>query len=169
MKRTTAILGSIFFLFIAPGIVAGLIPWAISRWRREPPFFGAEPLRWLGGLLIVAGVPMLLDSFARFALQGFGTLAPLYPTDRLIVTGLYRYMRNPMYIGVAAVIWGQALLLGNAWLVVYGAVVWLAFHLFVIVYEEPTLQRSYGAQYREYCAHVQRWLPRLKPYSTAEL
>lgn len=165
MKRTTAILGSTFFLLIAPGIVAGLIPWAISGWRWQPAFFGVTSLPWLGGALIVAGLPMLLDSFARFALEGLGTPAPVYPTDRLIATGLYRYMRNPMYVGLAAIIWGQALLIGNAWLVVYGAFVWLAFSLFVILYEEPTLRRSYGAQYDDYCAHVPRWLPRLSPYS----
>jgi protein-S-isoprenylcysteine O-methyltransferase Ste14 len=167
MKRMRAILGTIFFLLVAPGVVAGLIPWAISAWRWQPAFFGVAFLRLPGAALILAGVPMLLDSFARFALQGLGTPAPVYPTDRLIATGLYRYVRNPMYVGVAAIIWGQALLLGNAWLVVYGGVVWIAFTLFVTAYEEPTLRRTYGTQYGDYCAHVPRWLPRLSPYSGA--
>ncbi len=166
MKRTPAILGSLFFLVIAPGTVTGLIPWAISGWRWRPAFFAVASLRWLGGALILVGVPILLDSFARFAVEGFGTPAPIYPTDRLIVTGLYRHVRNPMYLGLLAVIWGQALLLGDARLIVYGAIVWLASHIFVVVHEEPVLHRRYGAQFADYCAQVRRWLPRLWPYST---
>jgi protein-S-isoprenylcysteine O-methyltransferase Ste14 len=165
MQRIPAILGTVFFLVVAPGVVAGMVPWAISGWRCSPAFFAIEPLRWLGGALIVAGVPILLDSFARFALEGLGTPAPLYPTERLIVTGLYRYVRNPMYLGVLAVIVGQALLLGDIGLVIYGAVICLAFDVFVMAYEEPVLRRRYGAQFNEYCAQVRRWLPRLTPYS----
>jgi protein-S-isoprenylcysteine O-methyltransferase Ste14 len=165
MKRISAILGSLFFLLVAPGIVAGLVPWAISSWQWSPAPFGIEPLRWIGGALIVAGIPILLDSFARFALEGLGTPAPIYPTDRLIVTGLYRRVRNPMYLGVVAVILGQALLLGDSRLMIYGAIVWLAFHIFVIAYEEPVLRRRYRAQFQEYCLHVRRWLPRLTSYS----
>jgi protein-S-isoprenylcysteine O-methyltransferase Ste14 len=147
MKRTAAIVGTFCFLVIAPGIVAGLIPWAISGWRWQPPFFDAAVLRWLGGALIIAGVPVPLDSFARFALEGFGTPAPIYPTDRLIVTSLYRHVRNPMYLGVLAVILGQALLLGDIRLIIYGAIVWLATHTFVVVYEEPVLRQRHGTQF----------------------
>jgi len=168
VKRASAILGTFFFLFIAPGTVAGLIPWAISGWQWRPAFFGEAPLRWFGGVLIILGVPILLDSFARFALEGFGTPAPFYPTERLIATGLYRYVRNPMYLGVLAVIGGQALLLGDTRLIVYGVIVGFACHIFVIVYEEPELRRRYGAQFDAYRAHVPRWLPRLTPYSGAK-
>jgi protein-S-isoprenylcysteine O-methyltransferase Ste14 len=165
MKRLSPILGSLFFLVVAPGIVAGLVPWAISSWQWSPAPFGIEPLRWIGGALIVGGAPILLDSFARFALEGLGTPAPIYPTDRLIVTGFYRFVRNPMYVGVVAIILGQALLLGDSRLIIYGAVVWLAFHIFVVAYEEPVLRRRYGAQFSDYCVHVHRWWPRLTPYS----
>jgi protein-S-isoprenylcysteine O-methyltransferase Ste14 len=165
MQRMPAILGSLFFLVVAPGIVAGLVPWAISGWRWSTAFLGIAPLQWLGGALILAGIPILLDSFRRFAVEGFGTPAPIYPTDRLIVSGLYRYVRNPMYLAVLAVILGQALLLGDVRLVIYGAIICLAFDVFVIAYEEPTLRRRYGAQFNAYCAHVRRWLPRLTPYS----
>lgn len=164
MQRTLAILGTLFFLLVAPGVVAGLIPWVISGWRWSPAFFGIEPLRWVGAALILAGIPILLDSFTRFAVEGFGTPAPIYPTNRLIVTGLYRYVRNPMYLAVLAVVAGQALLLGEIRLVIYSAMVCLAFDVFVIAYEEPTLRRRYGAQFNAYCAHVRRWLPRLTPY-----
>jgi protein-S-isoprenylcysteine O-methyltransferase Ste14 len=165
MQRLPAILGSLLFLIVAPGIVAGLVPWAISGWQWSPALLGIEPLRWLGGALIVAGAPILLDSFARFAVEGLGTPAPIYPTDRLIVTGLYRFVRNPMYVGVVAIILGQALLLGDIRLVIYGAIIWLAFHAFIIGYEEPVLRRCYGVQFNDYCAQVRRWLPRLTPYS----
>src|SRR5262249_6908264 len=95
MRRPFAILGSGLFLVIAPGSVAVLVPWWISRWRLQTPLWGVGPIRVVGVLLIAAGLPVLLDSFARFALQGVGTPAPLFPTRHLVVTGLYRYVRNP--------------------------------------------------------------------------
>src|SRR5215467_13616959 len=113
MRRAFAILGSAIFLVIAPGIVAGYVPWRICRWHRGGPLLGLFLFRFLGLLLIVAGLPILLDSFARFALQGLGTPAPVFPTRHLVVSGLFRYVRNPMYVAVVAVILGQSLLLGN--------------------------------------------------------
>src|ERR1700730_17206227 len=109
MRRAAAILGSFCFLLLAPGVVAGVVPWRISLWQIRAPLFGISALRFLGVFLIVAGVPMLLDSFVRFAVQGLGTPAPIFPTKHLVVTGLYRYVRNPMYAGVTAVIAGQGL------------------------------------------------------------
>jgi protein-S-isoprenylcysteine O-methyltransferase Ste14 len=166
MKSVPAIAGSVFFLLLAPGTVAGLVPWWISRWRIQPAFLGFVGLRYLGALLIVAGIPVVLDSFTRFALQGLGTPAPVLPTEHLVVSGLYRYVRNPMYVGVAAVIFGQGLLFADPRVLSYGALVWLGFHLFVISYEEPTLRRQFGAGYARFCASVPRWLPRLKPWSS---
>ena len=157
------------FLAVAPGGVAGLVPWLLSRWRMAPPFLGIGALRWLGVALIAAGTPILLDSFVRFAREGSGTPAPVYPTDRLIITGLYRYMRNPMYVGVTAIVAGQGLLLGSAPVLAYGVVLWLGFHLFVRLHEEPGLQRRYGAQFTAYCAGVRRWLPRLTPWHDARV
>jgi protein-S-isoprenylcysteine O-methyltransferase Ste14 len=108
--------------------------------------------------------PDFVGSFARFALQGLGTPAPIAPTRDLVVTGLYRFVRNPMYLAVSAVILGQALVLGDWRLVVYGGVFWLACHLFVVNYEEPTLQRTFGAEYEAFRANVPRWIPRLTPW-----
>ena len=164
MRRVGAIAGSVVFLFIAPGVVAGLLPWWISDWSIHQPFFGLTATRILGGFLLIASIPVVLDSFARFALQGLGTPAFVLPTKHLVVTGLYRYVRNPMYVGVAGAILGQGLLLGNVRLLEYGAVVWLAFHLFVLGYEEPTLRRKFGEEYRPFCANVPRWIPRLSPW-----
>jgi protein-S-isoprenylcysteine O-methyltransferase Ste14 len=125
---------------------------------------GLFPLRFVGCLLIGAGLPVLIDSFARFAFQGLGTPAPVFPTRHLVVSGLYRHVRNPMYVAVVAVILGQGLLLGNLSVLRYGALVWLAFHLFVLAYEEPTLRATFGTEYEAFCANVPRWIPRLRPW-----
>ncbi|MFZ0589075.1 MAG: methyltransferase [Bryobacteraceae bacterium] len=114
MRKVLAIVGSAVFLVIAPGFVAGLVPWWISRWRLETPFFGLPLFRFAGGMLITLGGIGLVDSFVRFALQGLGTPAPVFPTRHLVVTGLYRYVRNPMYVAVVSTIIGQGLILGNA-------------------------------------------------------
>jgi protein-S-isoprenylcysteine O-methyltransferase Ste14 len=164
-RRVRALFGTVAFLIFAPGAVAGLVPWWMSRWRLQPPLGGLVGLRWIGVALILAGAAVLLDAFARFAWQGLGTPAPAIPTQRLVVSGLYRHVRNPMYWAVTALIVGQALLLGDGWLIGYAAVVALAFHLFVFWYEEPTLRRSYGADYLAYCTAVPRWIPRLRPWS----
>jgi|SRR5579863_353880 len=155
-----AAIGSVIFFFIAPSTVAGWVPWWISKWRPQPPFFGLEPLRWLGALLIGVGIAVVIETFARFVWQGIGTPAPVFPTKHLVARGLYRYVRNPMYCGVLATILGQALFLGDVRLLGYAAFVWLAFHLFVLTYEEPTLRRTYGADYDAFCAAVPRWIPR---------
>src|SRR5438045_3706658 len=125
MRRMLAIIGSAVFLIIAPGFVAGLVPFWISRWHLEDPFLGLPLFRFAGGMLIALGSLGLLDSFVRFALQGVGTPAPVFPTRHLVVTGLYRYVRNPMYVAVVSAILGQGLILGDVAVLEYGAVVWL--------------------------------------------
>jgi protein-S-isoprenylcysteine O-methyltransferase Ste14 len=161
MSKAIAVLGSALFFVIAPLALAGFVPWSVTRWEFRPALFDVDLTRILGGILIIAGVPGLVDSFARFALEGLGTPAPIAPTQRLVVTGLYRYVRNPIYIAVVAVIFGQALLFGDWRLLWYGALLWLAFHLFVVMYEEPTLKESFGAEYEAFRINVPRWIPRL--------
>jgi len=161
MKRRRALLATAVFFCLAPGTVAGLIPFWISRWQFEPSFFGFEPVRWFGVLLILFAVPVLLESCARFAVEGLGTPAPILPTQHLVVKGLYRYVRNPMYVAVVSIIIGQGLLLGNASVLVYAAVVWAPFFGFVLLYEEPKLRKTYGAEYDAYTARVPRWIPRI--------
>ncbi|HEX4593329.1 MAG TPA: isoprenylcysteine carboxylmethyltransferase family protein [Bryobacteraceae bacterium] len=127
--------------------------------------FGKVPvLRVLGIVLILAGVPMLLDSFARFAIQGLGTPAPVFPTRHLVVQGLYRYVRNPMYVALVVVVLGQTLLFGSVDLLEYDAILWLGFHVFVLAYEEPTMRATFGDEYKTFCANVPRWIPRLRPW-----
>ena len=168
MNRPAAILGSAVFLVIAPGSVAVLFPYWIDRWHILPPLLGFIAFRALGALLICAGLPLLLDSFARFAIQGFGTPAPIAPPRHLVVTGLYRYVRNPMYVAVASLVFGQGLLFGNLRVLQYGLAVAVGFHLFVLIYEEPTLRSKFGNEYDVYCKNVRRWWPRVKPWKPME-
>jgi len=163
MKRALALLGSAVFLVIAPGTLAVWVPWTFTRWRMAPPLLGFFPMRVLGGLMIAAGLPVLLDSFARFAIQGLGTPAPVAPPQHLVVTGLYRYVRNPIYVAVSSLIFGQGLLFGSVSLLEYGLVVWLGFFAFVVLYEEPALLAKFRKEYEDYCARVGRWIPRLRP------
>jgi protein-S-isoprenylcysteine O-methyltransferase Ste14 len=142
-------------------VVAGLIPWLISGWHEQQPLLGVPVSRLIGVLLIVLGVSVLLDSFGRFALDGLGTPAPVFPTRTLVFRGFYRYVRNPMYVAIVLIVIGQGLFLGDVRLVVYGLFAWLIFHAFVLLYEEPTLRKSFGADYERYCACVPRWIPRL--------
>jgi protein-S-isoprenylcysteine O-methyltransferase Ste14 len=130
----------------------------------KPAALGLAPVRWIGGALIAAGLAVLLDSFARFALRGLGTPAPVAPPTRLVVTGLYRHVRNPMYVAILAMVGGQALLLGDPRLLAWGAILWAAFHLFVVGYEEPALRRTFGAEYEAFRASVPRWIPRLRAW-----
>jgi protein-S-isoprenylcysteine O-methyltransferase Ste14 len=163
MKRIFAIVGSAIFLVVAPGIVAGYVPWRICRWHVEAPLLGISSLRLVGALLIAVGLTVLLDSFVRFALQGLGTPAPIFPTRHLVVSGLFRYVRNPMYIAVVSLILGQGLFFGSILVLEYGIAVFVGFYLFVLIYEEPTLLKSYGREYEEFCANVPRWIPHLRP------
>src|SRR5262249_16241170 len=110
MSKAIAVLGSALFFVLGALVLAGFVPWWVTHWEFRPVFFGVDLTRFLGGILIIVGVPGLVDSFARFALEGLGTPAPIAPTQKLVVTGLYRYVRNPIYIAVVAVIFGQALL-----------------------------------------------------------
>lgn len=166
--RLRAWLGSVVFLVLAPGVVAGLVPWLLTDWTPA----GGTPASWVmvlpGGLLIAAGITLLLDAFVRFAAQGVGTPAPVAPTQHLVVTGPYRYLRNPMYVAVLTIITGQAWALLRWELVVYGAGVLVLFLLFVRGYEEPALTRRFGEDYLRYKAAVPGWLPRTSPYQTPE-
>ncbi|NEX94099.1 isoprenylcysteine carboxylmethyltransferase family protein [Caulobacter sp. 17J65-9] len=163
MTRKAAALGTLLFL-LAPATVACLVPWWISGWWIGPPLLGLELGRWIGAALTVAGLGLLLDCYARFVLQGFGTPAPVAPPSRLVVGGVYRHVRNPIYVAVTAVVFGQGLLFGSAALLAYAVLVWLVSHLFVLLYEEPDLRRRFPDDYPAYVAGVPRWIPRLTPW-----
>ena len=167
-NRVRAAIGSAIFLVVAPGIVAGFLPWVVSRWRFGWPANAAPSdvvVGALGAIAITAGVAVLVEAFVRFAVEGLGTPAPVYPTERLIVTGTYRFVRNPMYLAVESIILGQAALLGSLDLVIYAAMIGVSLYLFVVLAEEPVLKRSFPAEYRRYAANVPRFVPRLTPWS----
>lgn len=159
MSRLRAALGSAGFLLLGgPTLVAGLVPWLLTRWEADD---SPLALRVLGVLLLGAGFLVVLEAFARFALEGRGTPMPWAPPPRFVVHGTYRFVRNPMYVAVVALIVGQALLLGREILFAWAAAAAAIFHLFVILHEERGLRRRFGADYEEYCRRVGRWLPRV--------
>jgi protein-S-isoprenylcysteine O-methyltransferase Ste14 len=164
--RRSIVVSVLFTVFGGPGIGLVLLPLWITRFRIPH----GEPL-WqtlVAAALIFAGLTPLLDSIRRFIYVGRGTLAPGVPTERLVVSGLYRFVRNPMYIGVLVAMGGEAVLFQAQSMVLYAAVVWMGFHLFISFYEEPTLVRRYGAEYLRYAAYVPRWWPRLTPWRDTE-
>ena len=168
MRRRTAAVGSAVFFMLAPGVVVGLIPWLLTRWQAREPLPYWAPVRVLGGLVLVAGLIVLVGAFVRFVVEGLGTPAPVAAPERLVVGGVYRFVRNPMYVAVLATIIGQALLLGQLGLLLYAAAAWLITAVFVRWYEEPTLTRRFGADYEAYRRAVPAWWPRLRPWKPSE-
>jgi protein-S-isoprenylcysteine O-methyltransferase Ste14 len=162
MGRIRAAVGSLVFLVVAPGVVAGVIPWLLTDWSSHA---WPAPVRLIGGALIAGGVAVLLPAFGRFVIEGIGTPAPVAPTERLVIGGAYRYVRNPMYLAVASVIVGQALLFGQVVLLVYAVVFVAAVTAFVRGYEEPALAGRFGEEYEAYMRAVPRWRPRLRPWT----
>jgi protein-S-isoprenylcysteine O-methyltransferase Ste14 len=160
MERISAVLKTVLFTILVPGTVAGLAPWLLRR-ERSIPEQGIQS--WFPALVIGMGTLIYLHTaFWGFALFGGGTPSPIAPTKRLVVRGLHRYVRNPMYIGVALVIAGQAWLFHSIPTAAYLACVLLAVHFFVLFYEEPTLQKQFGREYELYRASVPRWIPRFR-------
>jgi protein-S-isoprenylcysteine O-methyltransferase Ste14 len=153
----------LLFLAVAPGVVAGLLPWWLTGWDSD----AAVPLPVVaaGVVLVAVGVGVLVHAFARFVAEGLGTPAPIAPTKHLVVGGLYRYVRNPMYLAVAATIVGQAMILGQTGLLLYAVAFCVAVALFVHFYEEPTLARQFGTEYDTYRRAVPAWWPRRRPWS----
>lgn len=160
MSRARAAAGSVLFLVVAPGVVAGVVPWWLTRWQVREPLAHWAVLRVAGALVLAAGLAVLLHAFLRFVVEGTGTPAPVAPTERLVVGGLYRYVRNPMYLAVAGILVGQALVLGQLELLLYAGAFLVVTAAFVHGYEEPALERRYGEQYERYRRAVPAWWPR---------
>jgi protein-S-isoprenylcysteine O-methyltransferase Ste14 len=155
--RARAAAGTALFLVLAPGVVAGLIPWLLTQWESSGPPRWLEAVGWAS---IAVGAAVMVEAFLRFVVEGVGTPAPAAPTEKLVVGGLYRYVRNPMYLAVSAVILGQAAVLGRWLLVAYAFVYGVAVWSFVHWYEEPALGRRFGAAYDDYRRAVPGWWPR---------
>lgn len=157
MTKLRAAAGSFVFLVLAPGTMAVLIPYWLTGWESGDPWL---PAQIAGVALIAAGAGFLLHAFGRFVIEGLGTPAPVAPTEHLVVTGIYRHVRNPMYLAVTATILGQWLLLGRPVLLAYALVFVVITYAFVRGYEEPTLHARYGEEYERYRAAVPGWWPR---------
>lgn len=155
------LLKTLIFTVFVPGTVAGWLPhWLLEKQHREiyaPLHFS----QWIGVLPLTIGALVYLRCAWDFAVTGLGTPAPVDAPKVLVVKGLYRYVRNPMYVGVLSVILGQAILYGARVVFIYMLGVWAFFHVFVAFYEEPELRRQFGAQYEAYCRAVSRWIPSL--------
>jgi len=155
------VVSTLFTVFGGPGIILVYLPLAITRFHL-PTDAPAWQCDIAIGLILLGLVP-LLESIVRFVRAGSGTLMPQVPTERLVVSGLYRWVRNPMYVGDLIVLVGEALLFRNAWMLGYAVAVWLTLDTFIRRYEEPTLGKRYGTEYAVYCQAVKRWRPRLRP------
>ena len=152
-------LRSLLWTLLLPGTVAGYLPWRYygvgrlhARWN-APEFF-------LGLVVVGTGAALLLACIWEFARRGRGTLSPVDPPTELVARGLYRYVRNPMYLSVATILLGELLLAPSRGLLLYAAIVFALFNLAVICYEEPSLRRRFGASYQRYLREVPRWIPR---------
>jgi len=161
--RASPVLENVLFVVIVPGTVAVLIPAAITQWKATA--WGAWPLVVaISAGLMVAGAGILLHAIWHFAVEGRGTPSPTAPTERLVVSGAYRHVRNPMYIAVGSLIVGQALLCPSLGIVLYVVLFGVAVTAFVRFYEEPTLRATHGESYERYRQEVPRWVPRIRPW-----
>jgi len=150
------------FLILLPGAIAGWIPWYVHTPHPDAPL-----IHQLGLPLVAVGWGVLLWCARDFARRGRGTPAPYDPPRALVTNGLYRFVRNPMYVGVLVAILGLALWWWSSSVLIYAVVVAIAFHLRVLIYEEPRLTRSFASDFAEYRARVPRWLPRLRQHGNA--
>ena len=162
---TQAALGSVLFFAVAPGVVAGVVPWSITRYAYPADL----PFLVLGLAVVALGLVALVACFVQFVSEGRGTPAPIAPTEELVVGGLYRWVRNPMYLAVGAIILGQAVAFASIGVLVWFGLFAAAVVSFVLAYEEPTLRRTYGSSYDAYCRAVPAWWPRLTPWDGAKL
>ena len=152
------VFNTILFTIFVPGTVAVVIPlWLVGNVR----WHGNAPATWMGAVVAVIGAAIYLRCAWEFAVRGLGTPSPIAPTKFLVTTALHRYIRNPMYIGVALVILGESVMFRSLHLALYAAAMLTIAHLFVVLYEEPTLRRQFGESYDEYVRTVPRWIPKL--------
>jgi len=152
-------LKSLLFLVIAPGIVAGLIPLTLLQ---NGPQFQTGVFSYLALPFWITGIGTLLWCFLDFAQKGKGTPAPVDPPKELVISGLYRYVRNPMYVSVLLIIVGHFLWSGYWNLLVYAGFFLVVAHLFVTLYEEPNLRKRFGSAYEKYLKEAPRWFPRFR-------
>ena len=149
---------NIIFFILQPGIVVGLIPYMLVRYRLHS-ILNADfnTMCYLGLIAMLLGLVVILYCVYRFIVDGRGTLSPAHRTKALVVKGLYKYSRNPMYVGILLALIGEVLFTGSMRLLVYTVLVGIGFHLFVIFVEEPRLTRDFKTDYLQYMTKVRRW------------
>jgi protein-S-isoprenylcysteine O-methyltransferase Ste14 len=153
------LLRNLFFTILHPGLVAGLIPfWILGTKANIPVVQSWRFYQSSGTLLFVIGLAVMLNCILSFAVKGRGTLSPADPTKRLVITGLYRFSRNPMYIGVMMILIGEAIFFQSVNLWIYLVVVCIGFNMFILLHEEPRLRRDFGEEYNRYCQKTRRWI-----------
>jgi protein-S-isoprenylcysteine O-methyltransferase Ste14 len=152
-------LRNLFFTALQPGMVAGLFPYLILK-RESPDLFDGKfgLFQFFGIFLFIVGAAVLIDCIIRFAIQGEGTLSPADPTKKLVVSGLYKYSRNPMYWGVMLILIAEAIFFESSGLWMYALFIFVAFFLFIILVEEPRLHKDFGEEYAAYRKKVRRWM-----------
>jgi protein-S-isoprenylcysteine O-methyltransferase Ste14 len=152
-------LRNLFFTVIHPGLIAGLIPWWIVRDKvKNNPIPAFHFTHYLSILIFTIGIIILVSCIASFAIVGKGTLSPADPTKKLVTSGLYRYSRNPMYVGVVMILTGESLFFQSVDLWWYLLIIFIAFNLFIILFEEPRLRKDFGEEYKKYRRTVRRWI-----------
>jgi len=155
------VLRVLFWTIVLPGFFAGYVPWRYFG-LAQVRFDVLDPVHLLGLSCIGVGAVLLASCIVEFARSGRGTPSPLDPPRRLVIRGLYRYVRNPMYLSVLTIVLGECLLTLNAALVLYWATFLVVVNIFIIGYEEPTLRRLFGEEYEKYTRQVGRWIPRFR-------
>lgn len=153
------LLRNLLFTILQPGLVAGLVPYLILRWQGRS--LVPEKMGVLEAAALVTGAVgsmIMIACILRFAYEGKGTLSPLDPTKRLVVRGLYRYSRNPMYVGLMMILISEAVFWRSLSLAVYAGVVFIGLNLFITIHEEPRLHREFGKEFTDYRSSVRRWL-----------
>ena len=153
------LLRNLFFTIIHPGLVVGLFPYWILGDKMNIQF--SQPLQfyqYFGIALFLIGLVIMFACIIRFAVEGRGTLSPADPTKKLVIKGLYKYSRNPMYVGVMLMLIGEAVCFGSYNLWIYSVFIFLAFNLFIILVEEPRLRKDFGEEYDQYCKKTGRWM-----------
>ena len=155
------VLKTLVFVVLVPGTALLWVPYLLLRKAVPWP---AGWINWMAVVPCALGAAILLKCAWDFAVVGLGTPAPIDPPKSLVVSGLYRFVRNPMYVGICLVLLSEALLFTSLRLLTYALVPWVFFHLFVVLYEEPALRKKFGTSYRDYCRGVPRWIPRITPW-----
>ena len=150
---------NLFFTILQPGLVVGLVPYLILGYRYSQTWKNElTALQYMAVIIFIIGTAIMLYCIGMFAVKGRGTLSPADPTKKLVIAGLYKFSRNPMYVGVMLMLVAEAIFFHSIALCIYDVFVFMAFHGFILLHEEPRLKSDFGEEYQQYMTRVKRWL-----------